>query len=285
MNLFEKVQEVVQVKTQVKEYSEDIKKIHSEFLNASDVILQETKVILDSLNIKDRDKVQRLKNLGFNQAKQVKEINELIKQELISKKVSEKIQYYSQNYPFNKFITDEKIKEICTKYNLVFGDASLYTGFIPEKNLKEIENFKIKEVDRPLGYLDKGTGNISKDDFTDYGYDYCIKRNNSAFIVTALNELDVYAPNSIFKKECRQRFSTQSYVKFIPSTDNNFKIVCPLKDINMKDQQKINHIISEVPKDPIVLYPVQEGYLILTMWADETFDPSTEPDLFNEKNN
>lgn len=37
---------------------------------------------------------------------------------------------------------------------------------------------------------------------------------------------------------------------------------------------------KEIP-DPVVLYPVREGYLIVTAWGDEASDP----DVVNEVNN
>ena len=42
--------------------------------------------------------------------------------------------------------------------------------------------------------------------------------------------------------------------------------------------------LKEIP-DPVVLQVVKGGALILTMWADEQFDPFTEPILRNDEIN
>jgi len=60
------------------------------------------------------------------------------------------LSYYQANYPLNKFITEEQVKTICHKYNLVCGDVSRFKGFVPEKNLREIESFKLQEKDISL---------------------------------------------------------------------------------------------------------------------------------------
>ena len=62
------------------------------------------------------------------------------------------VQHYRMRYPFNKFITLEKLQEICKKYGLIYGPVSRYTGFIPEAKLSEMEKFKFKKEDAPLEF-------------------------------------------------------------------------------------------------------------------------------------
>jgi hypothetical protein len=51
-------------------------------------------------------------------------------------------------YPNNKFITEESVKKICEKYNLVYSTIDRYIGTVPDKNLTEIANFKINDEDK-----------------------------------------------------------------------------------------------------------------------------------------
>ena len=52
--------------------------------------------------------------------------------------------------------------------------------------------------------------------------------------------------------------------------------------MGVKNGYKLEIAKKHVP-DPIVLHSVKGGYLILTMWADEQFDPFTEPVFRNDE--
>lgn len=67
------------------------------------------------------------------------------------------------------------------------------------------------------------------------------------------------------------------------------KIAAPLKDMDMSGKTiengyKVVKIKKDIP-DPVVFHPVEGGYMISTMWADEQFDPHTEPMLRNDSFN
>lgn len=226
-------------------YSTDIEQIHHEFHIASDILLEQAKNHIEEANKKPIDKVKRLMSLGFTQATQVDETKVAIKQAELSASQIESVQYYKRKYPLNKFITEEQVKTICHKYGLVCGAVSRYKGFVPEKNMDEIERFKIDEKDAAKKVWSVGT-----------------------YINYIGQELDDDGENArlygtLFRREERS----------LP-----LEICAPVKDMDMTGMTiergyKMQEIKKVIP-DPVVLYPVKGGgFLILTAWGDEASDP------------
>ena len=122
-------------------YSDVITQIHKEFNSIGDKMYEEAIEIIDALKITNEEKVIRLKKLGFTSSKEVQTAERIIQKKKISQEMVALITYYRMHYPFNKFITEEQVIAICKKYQLVYGDIIKFTGFIPEKNLQQIENF------------------------------------------------------------------------------------------------------------------------------------------------
>jgi hypothetical protein len=130
-----------------------IEHIHNEVYSAHDLLLKEAESILqktiDESKVKDYEK---LISLGFNSEKNIKKHKEEIHKIEESKKTKETIEYYSFKYPFNKFINEESVIRICNKYSLLLTNVDRFIGGIPEKNQKEIINFKIDKLDLPHSY-------------------------------------------------------------------------------------------------------------------------------------
>lgn len=234
----------------IKKYSSDIEQIHHEFEIASDVLVEQAKIHIEEANKKPVDKVKRLTSLGFTQANQVSETHQAIKQAEFSKEQIEWVQYYKRKYPLNKFITEEQVKTICYKYGLVLGEVGRFRGFVPEKNLTEIERFKCDKKDcrqkaLSIGIALKYIGDVVDDDGA-----------NAALY------------KSLYKLEKR---------------DMPIQICAPLKDMDMtgmtiEDGYKMKRI--HIP-DPVVLQPVNGGFLILTAWGDEASDPIVVNETMN----
>ena len=81
-------------------------------------------------------------------------VEETMQKEKLALSVAETVKMVARKYPFNKFITEDIVKQICKKYNLVFGDVSQFKGFVPQKNLDEITRF-LKNYDFNL-WIDSG---------------------------------------------------------------------------------------------------------------------------------
>ena len=121
-----------------------VKMIHDEFDSAVDGLINK------AINLKpdDKEKHDKLKSLGFGKSKHVIQTEALVYEANEQKKISDFVNYYRQNYPFNKFITHPLAENICKKYGLVLGDAADYIGEIPEKNINEIASFALRDEDK-----------------------------------------------------------------------------------------------------------------------------------------
>jgi hypothetical protein len=131
-----------------------IEQIHNEVYSAHDLLLKEAKAILETPI--DESKVQdyqKLIDLGFNNEKNIIKHKEEVTKIEESKFIKSKIEYYSFKYPFNKFINEDSVIRICEKYGLLLTDVNRFIGSIPEKNQKEIINFKVDKKDLNNSYI------------------------------------------------------------------------------------------------------------------------------------
>lgn len=124
--------------------------IHNDFDSAQDRLLQQARAFLTSAalpQISQSEMVaERLINLGFKNASQVKEAEHLRKERIEkteqivkTQEEAEFIEYYKREYPFLKFLTENELDKICKKYGLVYAPVGNYIKDVPEKNIKEIE--------------------------------------------------------------------------------------------------------------------------------------------------
>lgn len=279
-NLFKKTQkkESVSFYKKQKKYPEVVEEIHSEFYSASEKILQEATQILKDLEKKDLDKGNRLANVGFNNTREA--VTAISDKRLLenTKEIADLVMYYNLNYPNNKFITESQVKVICEKYGLVFGDTSMYKGFVPESKLSLIENFKVKEKDKVKIFLeitsDHNGGKelpisfITDKDLTEKGIKYFGEQQLLDFFY--IKDGIGYNCN-LCKSEISKLFDGFIFVKAKKST-NALKIVAPAKDMQIPEGKKIvGYRIQDIP-DPVVLQPVKGGYLIVCAWGDEASD-------------
>lgn len=116
-----------------------VEQIHSEFSEAEEILLQSVKKQLARAASTDKSRLNSLAALGFSNFKELREISpeEIQKAEALKETV-ERYRALSLNY---KFITDDKITEICKKYGLIHGPIHLYTDSIPDQNQREILDF------------------------------------------------------------------------------------------------------------------------------------------------
>lgn len=225
-----------------------IEKIHNEFDSASEKLLSEAKAIIAGSDVL---KGNRLKSLGFVQAAPVgasKEAEE-------KRRLADKIEYYQIWYPNYKFITEEMVEAICKKYGLLFGEASRYIGDIPEKNISEMEAFKLRDED-------KETRTNIDDYYDQYRYHQMRQFSGLGGISTS-----------------RIGYSSAPTEKKTYYFKKPFKICAPVKDFDTKHMEVRDGYKLEY--DPIVLQPVHMGYLIITKWGIEGDDASLVNEIKN----
>lgn len=276
----------------VKSNNQIIEEIHETFYSEVDRLLEQAKISkpLDTDKQDIIDKSIRLKGLGFNNTKEVSIAeNEVDRLRVIERENEQKaelieaINYFSFKYPFYKFITEDSVRKICEKYSLIYGDVSQYKGDVPEKNLNDIESFKIDKKDEC--YFSKTIhfrSFTNVDDVKYISYDEMfpevIKKdfsNMDSF------EMDMYRS----QMELRSRIENNKYFR-TQKGKCSLEISAPQKDFNMEGMElkglKLSKI--EIP-DPIVLKPVffkgKKHYLIVTAWGLEANDEL----VINQNNN
>ena len=273
--------EMVDGAPKVRSYAnKDIEMIHDEFNCAGEIILQEAENIIASAPKLETKKIDRLRTLGFNNVPQVSEANLIQKQTGLATEISERIMKYKVEYPGYKFITKDMVTQICEKYNLVCGDLGRFEGFVPEDNITEIERFrkkypKLEKIGSFTPYGSRG-GDGADDvivslDGCDFEFD---TGNGSSYTHVEGTNKDGKRFGFI------QRIAEHDGVHFFGDCylgGGNLKIeglqICaPLKDMNTKGLTlKGKFLVKEIP-DPVVIQPIEGGYLVLTAWGDEASD-------------
>ena len=216
-----------------------------------------------SKDMNTTDRARRIEALGFRSHQSVVELRTLTKDKAEANKIKEVVQYYSTTYPMYKYITKALLQRVCQKYDLVVGQASLFLADIPESNLINIENFKIRMCDTTLRNSD--------DYFT--GHNHMVNYNDTK-LVSYTEASEAIEQQSSHISSSYSRY--QQADLYVAATENMF---------NLKDSRVVNREIVRNPTDPIVLYPVQrnsvDGYLIITAWGPEASDP----EVINETQN
>ena len=222
--MFQKIKNVFKPQLNVNEV---IAEIHESFDTATERLLKEANDIVSKTGQYSIDKSERLKGLGFISSKPVIDTLKAVEAKQKMEEISKNVIYFKVRYPNNKFITEEMVNTICKRYNLVFGDVSYYEGDIPERNILEMENFKLNNEDF-----------TTESDFVHY---------------------------------------QKVYVSYKPI----FKICAPESEFDMTYLERIGNKLELHIPDPIVLQPVNGGYLIISKWGLEADDK----DLVNETMN
>lgn len=275
-NLFNKTeaQPVVAVKTG--KYPEAVEKIHNEFFTAGDTILEEANNLLKELEEKDVEKGKRLAAIGFKSTKQAVVATEIENKLFTTKEMAQVVMYYKQHYPYNKFITEKQVEAICKKYNLVCGEISRYQGFVPDKNLKVVENFKLKEKDIIV------TGTIWGNGVKTEKISISIELWNQV-VANRKNRGEGKGDLTLDDNWCESReigLASGSYFDRVHKEP--LKICAPLKDMNTSGATLTGYKLDKdfIP-DPVVLQPVKGGYLIVTAWGDEASDENVVNEIMN----
>lgn len=256
-----------------------IAEIHNDFDSAEERLLKEAQLIISNDDKAAKLKADRVSKLGFGSAKAAKDAKEISKQKSKASELVSTINYFKQNYPFNKFITEPEVKKLCEKYNLLLGDACDYIGDIPEKNLCEIENFKLHAED----YLPKQSvfswyDNLEfmqrqmyqsmgiPTDVDSYGFVQGKKRRSgSNYLENYIRGFGPYQHEPLALKST----SANKKETVVETEKPSFKICAPKTEFKTSGM-----IVTDgyILKDPIVLQPVKGGYLIISKWGLEASD-------------
>ena len=226
-------------------YKPGIQEIHHHVDMSSEKALAEAMAILESNTSKAVEKGERLIRFGFHSTKESIEYREYHESIKAAKKRKELIRLYSEKFPTHKFILEDQANIVLEKYNLYIGGVDLFNGFVPQRNLQEIEKF--------VSYYDLNEYFVS---------------SNGAYSNWLPITKDEYEKGVRTNPD---RYCTYSNTLYIMAPENQFTY----RPGQARKQGR--HIID----DPIVLHWVDGGYIIITAWGDEASDPI----IVNEKNN
>lgn len=238
------------VKSQVKKSQKLIvEQIHSEFNKASDNAIAESKKILGQLpDISDDADI--LERIGFANAKSVVQNKQVKESKINAQYLAAIVLYWQQKLPTHKFITADQVTEICEKYGLVWGGIGLYKGEVPSKNVKEMSIF---HSNNPITIEDRR---------------YCKQYRNYNFPFSTSSNVEI--PYSQFKlvDAAVQRGMREVEEHFYE--DKQYMICAPEKDMHVDRSRVDSKTKMLVDDDPIVLYPVRGGYIVVSAWGAES---------------
>lgn len=268
-----------------------VEQIHKEFNTASDDAYNEALSIINGTSTEALEKIEKLKRFGFTKSSDITGTKKQVAAFHASKKRSEMLTYYREKYPQYKFISNEDVVRICKKYALLCGPTSSFVGSVPDKNLKEIEKFRILTEE----FLYATT--ILKIDFR-----YDTPKSNTEEVWKVLKKIGVlYSPSRLYDSDAMARISEECSnhgvnasnirnVTIRSERDDVFMICAPAKDFDGRDLERDGSFLNKsheiimtkqpVP-DPVVLKRVKDGFLIVTAWGLEASDPL----VVNEKMN
>ncbi len=267
-----------------------IKEIHNAFDCAEDELLSISEKILKELNIETESGLLKKANLyqeiGFTANPIVEKANKIIKTESTVTKAAELIRYYKREYPFQKFLSEEQLDNICKKYNLIYAPIAHYKEDVPERNLLEIKNAKklLAHDSSPYKHIIKvSVDNISKTCPSDtakrlilgVAIEEDFKSSYSPYATISLLDvlsgyIDIKITDIInpYRGSSCTRINTSGL--FIAAPKNHFNLEGLSKEgtLGFFDVE-----IIEI-KDPIVFRYVKGGVQVISKWGLEASDPA-----------
>jgi hypothetical protein len=253
-----------------------VEEIHQSFQKEADSLVVQAKALLAHpislaplpYSKEQIEEFNKLYEMGFSKAKEVSEYRKEVDKQKARKEMYENdecmaraIEHYILYYPMQKFITHTKVMEICATYGLVLGESSDYKADIPAKNRKEIVSFKLREEDKFMevrhnhAFGERSEWAITKNTYEMYN------RNQAG--IASLGMVNTYTEHRPAK----------------------MRIVATPDMMDLSGKQVVANQLVELPKDPVVLQPVNRegmhGYLIVSLWGEE----SKIEDLQNPKQN
>lgn len=251
-----------------------VEDIHNEFFLAQETLLKEAEEHINANNNEEELLYAKLYNLGFYRHKKAGE--GMVKENIVkqNKSIHDTIISYKRKYPLYKFITEEKIVEICKKYELVIGTPDIFIGEIPKKNLLEIVNCNIKKEDIIMGNFSMGyqiATHITQVDVEKAVFESTTLTDEMKEFILGSLEKGIVPYIAVPFSVKSVQIQSLSFPRFkICATPNNFD----MSNARVEGLQIIDN-------DPIVLYPVERGYLVISCWGAEASDENVANEINN----
>lgn len=287
--------------------------IHADFYGAEERLFVEAIGLSQGGLVTKASKAERLKKIGFGKAKPIKDCEEIEKKRSVSGHIIKAIEHFRTYYPQNKFITEPEVKRLCEKYGLLLGDASSYVGDMPEKNLADIERFKLRKGDwkeKNISwfsmFMDESgqqprtqSGLLGlwrpqqQPELDEYGLYFGKPRQSGrnsqyeSLLSEYMRAKDAMALQMGIPRD-KEGYATcvDPYNKPEKKKEYEqpaFKICAPKEDFDTRGWEVRDGY--RLVWDPVVLQPVSkdgiDGYLIVTAWGDEASDEIVIPSAKN----
>ena len=258
-----------------------IEQIHSDFDTAVEILTEisdERQRKANAIEIPQEEKDYQdgvyLKNLGFEKTELAKKVDKFnsfaseVKQKKnsnfkISDSIREVVQFYQNIFLFHKFILYSQVIKICEKYNLYLSPAQFYNGEIPQKNIEEMKNFP----------LEKWNGNIYESRRASMNLSKPICEQIPSSMKSGPARMYICAPLNEFDMEGNTSVGREIYQKGNRDKAGILEFKLPKKE--------------KLPKDPIILLPVQVsplmelGFIVVTKWGEEANDLALQVGINN----
>lgn len=235
------------METQIKTVS--FKDVHAELVNESLLLSSFAKREVDVTTFKDKSLF--LSRLGFSNSIATRMYKE------ISEKHIEIRQNNNRYHPY-KFILKPQLERVCEKYNLFVRNPEYFLGDIPESNIKEMQNFSFYLSDLNLTYLEI----MHIEDLIPRGIGIPSERRVT---FSDISNVGIDIRNFILIASVESLFDKSAFAHSRSRIMGKPELVAK----------------SEVDLDPIVLFEIKGGYIIITAWGDEANDEL----VFNQNQN
>lgn len=222
--------------------------IHNDVYSAQELLLAEAKAQLnigEPFDGEAESRYEKLIELGFSRALPVSGYTQTVAEKKRHAETVKRIEYYSEKYPLNKFINEDAVKKICGKYGLLRASVYDYISDIPVKNQNEIIAFKVRCGDTP-GWLSVSS------------HSYFYDKDTPEWRVKQMHE------------RMQEEFADRKARENDMESGKELQIIAPVEKLDTHNRE-IKGYRLEI-KDPIVLQPVNGGYLIVTSWGLEASD-------------
>lgn len=259
-----------------------VEQIHKSFDEAQDVLLKEAKSTIKANIVKDTEYVKKMHKLGFVNSKPVVEAKRKLEAAMASNEKAELILYYKDTYPLLKFLTVEKLDEICKKYNLIYAPVDRYLEAVPMKNAEDIfASQELKKKDKMeeqykvvITDWKKWNKKATKED-TEFIEKWRDGLTHSGLSMTS--KLPSGKMDWPTFKACTEFEKENMDGLFIAAPESHFN----LEGLTKKGERSFFQKERIKVNDPIVFRYVKGGIQVLTKWGLEANDPELANPLDN----
>lgn len=262
-------------------------------LSFKDVHLElerENSLLLKEHNLSDfTEKSDFLKAINFNNSKATKLYSAIIESEEYRK------DFNKRHHGMYKFILPEQLERVCEKYNLFVRDVNDFCGDIPEKNIKDMMNFKFSAEDifsitdneypvlrllnsqpdknRKITIQEKRM--IENDILDNAGI-----QNGNFFRLESFKDI----MEKVFKSYANKYFNGNIDRRAMGAILSQSRLVIAAipslfrpsafesDNTRLGNDREELEATGQVDLDPIVMLKNNHGYIIITAWGDEAND-------------